>query len=162
MCKDTWLKAATGIWILSALAGVIALAKGVHFAVVVETVGYLWILLAMLVGKRIAMHFPKQRSEIAFGVAIMATVLGVGSIFYYSTVHVALTLMTVSIFWNEAADLLAGRNNDFLRTKSIGDIYRFFRAGGEIQRSPIERVLEYGAFVLMLASIVSLFTITTW
>jgi hypothetical protein len=162
MRKDTWLKVAAGVWILSALAGVAALAKGVQIAVVVETVGYLWILLAMLFGKRIAMHFPIQRHEIAFGVAIIATALGVGSIFYYSTAHVALTLMTVSIFWNEAADLLAGRNNDFLMTKSIGDIYRHFKASGQIQRSPIERVLENGALVLMLASIVSIFTITTW
>jgi hypothetical protein len=46
--------------------------------------------------------------------------------------------------------------------KSIPDIYRYFRAGGEIQRSSVERVLESGALVLILASIVSLFTITTW
>jgi hypothetical protein len=162
MRKDTWLRVATGIWVLSALGGAIALAKGVHLADVVETVGYPWILLAMLFGKRIARHFPKQHSEIAFGVAIIATALGVGSIFYYSTKHVALTLMTVSAFWNMAADLLAGRDDDFLMTKSIPDIYRYFRAGGQIQRSPVEPVLENGALLLMLASVVSLFTITTW
>jgi hypothetical protein len=162
MRSDTWLKVATGIWIASALGGAIALANGANIAGVVETVGYLWILLAMLFAKRIAGHFPKQRSEIAFGVAIMATALGIGSILYYSTKHVALTLMTVAIFWNMAADLLAGRNNDFLMTKSIPDIYRYFRAGGEIQRSSVERVLESGALVLILASIVGLFTITTW
>ena len=35
-----------------------------------------------------------------------------------------------------AAQLLAGRINDFLMTKSIPGIYRYFRAGGQIQRSP--------------------------
>jgi hypothetical protein len=162
MRGDRWLNVAAGIWALSALGGVIALAKGVHIAVIAENVGYLWMLLAMLFGKRIALHFPHQRSEIAFGVAMMATALGIGSIFYYSTKHVALTLMTVSIFWNIAADVLAGRDNDFLMTKSILDIYSHFRAGGEIQRSPVQRMLENGALVLMLASITSLFTITTW
>jgi hypothetical protein len=76
--------------------------------------------------------------------------------------HVALTLMTVGIFWNMAADLLAGRDNDFLLTKSIPDIYRRFRACGQIQSSPVEGVLENGALVLMLVAIVSLFRITTW
>jgi hypothetical protein len=162
MRKDTWLKAAAGIWLLSALGGVIALANGANIAGVVESVGYLWILLAMLVGKRVALHFPQQRFEIAFGVAIAATVVGVGSIYYYSAKHVALTLMTVAIFWNMAADLLAGRNHDFLLTKSIPDIYRYFRAGGQIQSGPVERVLENGAFVMMVVSIVCLFTLTTW
>jgi hypothetical protein len=162
MRGDTWLKIATGIWILSALGGVIALAKGVQIASVVESVGYLWILLAMLVGKRIALHFPQQHSEIAFGAAIASTAAGVASIYYNSTEHVALTLMTVSIFWNIAADLLPGRKHVFLLNTDIADIYRFFRAAGQIQRSPIERVLDNGALVLMLASIVCLFTITTW
>jgi hypothetical protein len=63
MQKDTWLKVAAGIWILSALGGAIALSKGVDIAGVVETVGYLWILLAMLFGKRIAVHFPKKRRD---------------------------------------------------------------------------------------------------
>ncbi len=76
MRKDTWLRVATGIWILSGLGSVIALAKGVQIADVVETVGYPWILLAMLFGKRIARHFQKQHAEIAFGVAIIATALG--------------------------------------------------------------------------------------
>jgi hypothetical protein len=162
MRKDTWLKVAAGIWILSVLGAAIAVAKGVHIADVIESVGYLWILLAMLFGKRIAVHSPKHRSEIAFGVAIAATALGIGSIFYYSTKHVAITLSTVAIFWNIAGDVLAGRNNDFLMTKSIPDIYRYFRAGGQIQRGPVERVLDSGSLVLMLASIVCLFTITTW
>jgi hypothetical protein len=162
MRTDTWLKVAAGIWVLSALAGVIALANGANIAGVVETIGYPWILLAMLFGKRIAGYFPEQRSEIAFGVAILATALGIGSIFYYSTKHVAFTLMTVAIFWNMAANLLAGYDNDLLMTKSIADIYRYFRAGGKIQRSPLERVLDNGGLVLMLAAIVSLFTITTW
>lgn len=162
MRKDTWLNVAIGIWILSALGGAIALAKGAHIAGVVETIGYPWILLAMLFGKRIAGYFPNQRSEIAFGVAIMATVLGVGSILYYSAIHVAVTLMTVGVFWNMAADLLAGSNNDFLMAKSIPDIYRYFKAGGKIQRSPLERVLDNGGLILMLGAIVSLFTITTW
>lgn len=70
--------------------------------------------------------------------------------------------MTVGIFWNMAAQLLAGRINDFLMTKSVPDVYRYFRAGGQIQRSPVERVLGTGGFVLMLAAIVCLFTITTW
>jgi hypothetical protein len=162
MRKDTWLKAAAGIWLLSALGGLIALANGAKIASFVENVGYLWILLAMLVGKRVALHFPQQRLEIAFGVAIASTVAGVGSIYYYSTTHVALTLMTVAIFWNMASDLLAGRNHDFLLTKSIPDIYRYFRAGGQLQSGPVERVLENGAFVMMVASIVCLFTLTTW
>lgn len=161
MPKDTWLKVAAGIWGLSALFGAVALAAGVSIAAVAESVGYLWILLAMAFGKRVAVHFPQQRSEIAFGVATMATALGVGSILYYSTRHVALTLMTVAIFWNMAADLLAGRNNDFLMTKSIPDIYRYFRAGGQIQSGPVGRVLENGALVMMVGSVVSLFTLTT-
>jgi hypothetical protein len=162
MRKETWLKVAFGIWILSALGAAIALAKGVRIAEVIESVGYLWILLAMLCGRRIAVLFPKHRSEIACGVAIIATVLGIGSISYYSTTHIALSLMTVAIFWNMASDLLAGRDNDLLKTKSIPDIYRYFRAGGQIQRGPVERVLDNGSLVLMLASIVCLFTITTW
>jgi hypothetical protein len=162
MPKDTWLKVASGIWILSALGAAIALTKGVHIADVMESVGSLWILLAMLCGKRIALLFPNHRSEIAFGLAMLATALGIGSVFYYSTKHVAITLSTVAIFWNIAADLLAGRDNAVLMTKSIPDIYRYFRAGGRIQRGPVERVLDNGSFVLMLASIVSLFTITTW
>ncbi len=116
----------------------------------------------MLFGKKIAVHFPKQRSEIAFSIATTATALGIGSIFYYSTKHVALTLMTVGLFWNMAAQVLAGRINDFLMTKSIPDIYRYFRAGGQIQCSPVERVLDTGGLVLMLAAILCLFTITTW
>jgi hypothetical protein len=162
MLGDNWLKVATGIWLLSALGGVIALANGANTVGVVENVGYLWILLAMLVGRRITAHFPKNRSETAFAVAIVSTAAGVASIYYYSTEHVALTLMTVSVFWNIAADLLAGRGHDFPLNTNIADIYRFFRAGGQIQRSPIERVLDCGAFVMMVASIVSLFTITTW
>jgi hypothetical protein len=53
------------------------------------------------------------------------------------------------------------RTYDFLLRKSIPEISRYFRAGGQIQRSPLERVLERGGLVLMLASVVSLFTITT-
>lgn len=162
MRDDRWLKVATGIWVLSALGGAIALAKGARVAGVVETVGPVWLLLAMLLGTRIARHFPQQRAEIAFGVAIMATALGVGSIFYYSTQHVAFSLVTVGIFWNMAADLLAGRNNDFLLDKSTADIYRYFKTTSEIQRSPLETVLDKGGTVLMLAAIVSLFTLTTW
>jgi hypothetical protein len=48
MRGDGWLKVASGIWILFALGAVIALAKGVHVTAVIETVGYPWILLAML------------------------------------------------------------------------------------------------------------------
>jgi hypothetical protein len=162
MRKDTWLKVAAAIWILSALGGVIALAKGAQIAAVAESVGNLWLLLALLFGKRIAMHFPKQRSEIAFGVAISATALGVGSVFRYSTEHVAVTLMMVGIFLNMAADLLAGGKDDFLKSQNIADIYRYFKAGGEIRRSPLERALSNGGGLLLLASIVSLFTITTW
>jgi hypothetical protein len=51
-------------------------------------------------------------AEIAFGVAILATAVGVGSIYYYSTEHVAITLMTVGIFWNMSAEILSGRNYD--------------------------------------------------
>jgi hypothetical protein len=147
MRKDTWLKVASGIWILSAVGGAIALAKGVRIMGIVETVGYLWILLAMAFGKRFAIHFPKYRSEIAFGLAIIATALGIGSILYYSTTHIALTLWAVAIFCNMASALLAGRDNDLLMTKSIPDIYRYFRAGAQIQREPIERVLDDGSGV---------------
>lgn len=118
--------------------------------------------MAMAFGKRLATHFPKHRSEIAVGLAILATALGIGSILYCSSVHVALTLLTVAILWNMAADLLASRDYDFLKAKSIPDIYRYFRAGGQIQRGPVERVLERGAFVMMAASVISLFTLTTW
>lgn len=89
MLGDKWLKVAAGIWILSAVGGGIALSNSATIAGVVESVGYLRIWLAMLFGKRIAVHFPKQRSEIAFSIAITATALGIGSIFYYSTEHVA-------------------------------------------------------------------------
>jgi hypothetical protein len=132
MRKDMWLKVATGIWLLSSLGGVIALAKDVRIVSVVETVGYLWILLAMAVGKRIALHFPQQRSEVAFGVAIASTAAGVASIYHYSGEHVALTLMMVSVFWSMAADLLADRDHEFPLNTNIADIYRFFRAGGQI------------------------------
>src|ERR1700722_19808612 len=73
--KDTWLKVASGIWILSALGAAIALTKGVHIADVIESVGALWILLAMLCCKRIAVLFPNHRTEIAFGLAMIATAL---------------------------------------------------------------------------------------
>jgi hypothetical protein len=162
MRKDTWIKVAAGIWLLSAVGGAIAMAKGVRIMAIVETVGYLWILLAMGFGKRFATHFPKQRSEIAFGTVISATALGIGSILYYSSTHIALTLMTIAIFWDMASDLLAGPDDDFLLTKSIPDICRYFRTGGQLRRGPVERVPENGALVWMLASIVCLFTITTW
>ena len=61
MLGDKWLKVAAGIWILSAVGGGIALSNSATIAGVVESVGYLRIWLAMLFGKRIAVHFRGVR-----------------------------------------------------------------------------------------------------
>jgi hypothetical protein len=62
--SDTWLKVAIGIWILSALGGVIASAKGAHVVGVVETVGYPWISISRAPSQMAAAPHEPNRSFI--------------------------------------------------------------------------------------------------
>jgi hypothetical protein len=124
--------------------------------------GDILILIAMVAGKPIALRYPAYLQQIAFGVAAGSAGIGVWSIYHYSTEHVALSLIMVSVFWNMAADLLGGRREDHLLHKNPREIYHYFKVSKVAPSSPTARVLSQGGALLALASTVCLFTITTW
>jgi hypothetical protein len=162
MRTGTMVKWAMGIGALSVAGGAIALLRGASFLGVVENVGNLLILVALIAGKPIALRYPAYLQQIAFGVAVGSAGIGVWSIYHYSTEHVALSLMMVGVFWNMAADLLGGRREDHLVHKSLKEIYHYFKSSRVAPLSPLARVLAQGGALLTLAAIVCLFTITTW
>jgi hypothetical protein len=162
MRTDTMVKWAMGIGALSVAGGAIALWRGAGFLGVVENVGNILILIALVAGKPIALRYPAYLQQIAFGVAVGSAGIGVWSIYHYSTEHVALSLMMVGVFWNMAADLLGGRREDHLVHKSLKEIYHYFKSSRIAPLSPLARVLAQGGTLLALAAIVCLFTITTW
>lgn len=162
MRTDTMLKWAMGIGALSVAGGAIALWRGASVINVVENVGNIWILIALVAGKPIALRYPAYLQQIAFGVAVGSAGIGVWSIYHYSTTHVALSLMMVGLFWNMAADLLGGRHEDHLLNKSPTEIYHYFKASNIAPLSPVARVLSHGGTLLAIAGVVCLFTITTW
>jgi hypothetical protein len=160
MRSETAVWIAIAVCVLTIIGAVIALVKGARVIGVVESVGNISILTALIFGKPIARLFPSRATQIAVGVALVAALIGVLSIYYYSTEHIALSLMTVGVFWQLSADLLS--QHGWLMNKSLGDIYREFKAGRVKPQSPIAKTLGLGATALFLASIVCLFTITTW
>jgi hypothetical protein len=161
MRTDTMVKWAMGIGALSVAGGAIALLRGASFLGVVENVGNILILIALVAGKPIALRYPAYLQQIAFGVAVGSAGIGVWSIYHYSTTHVALSLMMMSVFWTMAADLLSRHREDLLH-KTPKEIYHYFKASKLAPASPMARVLAQGGTLLALAAIVCLFTITTW
>ena len=79
MRTDTMVKWAMGIGALSVAGGAIALWRGAGFLGVVENVGNILILIALVAGKPIALRYPAYLQQIAFGVAVGSAGIGVWS-----------------------------------------------------------------------------------
>jgi hypothetical protein len=79
MRTDTMVKWTMGIGALSVAGGAIALLRGASFLAVVEDVGNILILIALVAGKPIALRYPAYLQQIAFGVAVGSAGIGVWS-----------------------------------------------------------------------------------
>ena len=160
MQSQTALKIAIALGVLSVIGSTVALWKGVPAINIAVQLMYILAPASFFLLSPIADLFPQRTKEIAVSIALMSAALGGLSIYRYSTEHVALSLAMISTLWALAADLLTGRS--YLARKTLGGIYQEFKAGKVKPSSPLAKTLERGAMVLMLASIVCLFTITTW
>jgi hypothetical protein len=73
-------------------------------------------------GKPIVLRYPAYLQQIAFGVAVGSAGIGVWSIYHYSTTHVALSLMMMSVFWTMAGNFRRVLLRLRLMDQSIGDV----------------------------------------
>jgi hypothetical protein len=160
MRSQTALKIAVVIAILSIVGAVLALMIGAAAISVAEQVGYVWVLAAAFLLQPIAEFFPARIAQIALAVALLSAVIGALCIFVYSTKHIALSLSMVAIFWQVSEGLLMRRGR--LLDKTPRELYQHFKAETCELRPPVATMLGRGSMVLLLASIASLFTITTW
>jgi hypothetical protein len=160
MQSQTALKVAIGLGVVSVTGSAFALWNGVSAVGIAIILAAFWAAPAILLLHPIARLFPSRAQEIAVGVALVSAGVGALSICRYSTAHVALSLGMMGCFWRLAADLLSGRGN--LIHRSVGGIYEEFRTRGVKPLSPLAKTLDRGSIALFGASIVCLFTITTW
>jgi hypothetical protein len=160
MRGQTALKIVIGLCVLSAVGLAIPLWRGVSVNSIARILADLWIVAAILLFYPIAKLFASRAGEIALIVALASAVVCALSIYWYSTEHVALSLGMMGTFWWLAANLLSGRGA--LMHRSLGGVFNEFKAGKLKPLSPLARTLQGGSAVLFAASIVCLFTITTW
>lgn len=157
----TAIKVAILIAVVCLVGSLIALRLGAPMISIAEQVGYVWVLAAMfLLQPIVTALFPTRLPQIALALALASALIGALCIVHYSTKHIALSLSSVAIFWQISEGLLMRRG--WLLGKTQRELLEHFQASLAKPQPPMSKVLRRGSWALALASIICLFTLTTW